>query len=573
MAVLISNILRYNYPLPGTWYLIPNTSFYYFCPMPNRYSHLIIFYSLIFCNHASNAQYSFQRLIGGVSQERGQALFQTSDGGYLYDGATLSYGAGSADCFFVKTDSLGNLVWSAVYGTSSYDNAEYAIQAYDNSILGVGRTFFPGNTTSDALLFKTDSVGHLLWGKTYGSGNNEGIPFMIETRDHGYALIGATQSIGAGSEDILFIRTDENGDTLFTRAYGSAESEVGLSIVEDAQGGFVICGKQTLIIGGLPYADGFILKTDASGDLVWSNLYGDSLWEELQSIQIASSGDIVTCGSITSFGAGKYDILAMRTDSLGAVRWGKTYGGAEIDASYGIIQNADSTYTLSGYTNSLGYGHENRGDDSTNIFLMKISSLGDTIWTRTYGDGLQDEAYRNNPTADGGYLVSGFTTNYAFQDSAQMILIKTDSLGFTGCHEFTSHPILGDAPLQSRPVSFVQSSGISPGNINLIQLFVNTDNEDACLYTSNQQLRTSSRSFLFPNPSEERVSIQFPAQERVKNCEISDLQGREIQVLGVDENADSGSATFSVASLVSGVYLIRIDFENGATEVLKMIKR
>lgn len=102
---------------------------------------------------------------------------------------------------------------------------------------------------------------------------------------------------------------------------------------------------------------------------------------------------------------------------------------------------------------------------------------------------------------------------------------------------------------------------------------MNTDDEDACLYTSNQQLRTLSRSFLFPNPSEERVSVQFPAQERVKKCWISDLQGREIHALTMDENAGSGIATFSVASLVSGVYLIRIDFENGATEVLKMIKR
>ncbi|HRH65389.1 MAG TPA: T9SS type A sorting domain-containing protein [Bacteroidia bacterium] len=541
--------------------------------MINKFILPAIFSFILFSVNAVDAQYAFQRLIGGSSQERGQALFQTLDGGYLYNGATLSYGSGSADGFFVKTNSQGLLEWAKAYGTVSFDNSEFAIQAHDGSLLGVGRTFYPSGLASDVLLFKTDSSGNLLWSKTYGGGSNEGVAYMIETGDHGYALVGATQSTGAGSDDILFIRTDENGDTLFTRTYGTVESEVGIAIQEAPDGSFVICGKQTIIAGGLPFADAVLMRTDASGNLVWANLYGDTLWEELESVRIAADGDLVSCGSITSFGAGKYDILCMRTDSLGNVDWAKTYGGAETDASYGVLANADDTYTLSGYTNSLGYGHEVRGDDSTNIFLMKINSLGDTLWTRTYGDGLQDEAYRNSAASDGGYLVSGFTTNYAFQDSAQMILIKTDSLGFTGCHEYTSYPVVSTAPLSARSVSFAQSAGLIPATIALTELSVNTNDEDACLYTETYSEPHDRALTLYPNPFYSRVTIVFPEDDPVREVVLSDLQGRKVYHWRTESGNQTGRFEMNLGSLSPGIYLTEVLKSSGERTTLKLIRQ
>ena len=541
----------------------------YFSGMKNKNLLLSIF---IFGSLLSNgvfAQYSFQRLIGGVSQERGQTLFQTLDGGYLYNAATLSYGSGSADGFFVKTNNQGLLEWARAYGTSFFDNSEYAIQAYDGKLLGTGLTYFPGNTTRDVLLFKTDSMGQLIWSKTYGGGSNDGAVHMIETSDHGYALVGTTQSIGAGSDDILFIRTDENGDTLFTRSYGSSESEVGISIAEVPSGGFVICGKQTRIVGGFSLADGILLRTDASGDLLWTNLYGDSLWEELESVAVNPDESIVSCGAITTYGAGKYDVLCLKTNSTGDVDWAKAYGGAEVDASYGILINSDSSYTISGYTNSLGYGHENRGDDSTNIFLMKINAFGDTIWTRSYGDGLQDEAFRNSSTADGGYLVSGFTTNYAFQDSAQMIMIKTDSLGFTGCHESTSHPVVTNAPLVSRSTTFLQSSGLLTGTISLVEMLVNTDNEDACLYTFSDESKSKSGFQVYPNPVSSLLFIQSTFLQEIDKVSISDIQGRILDCKDVNRETQF---SLDFTNYAPGIYFLSI-FSTDADEVVcKFVK-
>lgn len=541
----------------------------YFSGMKNKNVLLSIFiFGLFLCNGVF-AQYSFQRLIGGVSQERGQTLFQTRDGGYLYNAATLSYGSGSADGFFVKTNNQGLLEWARAYGTVAFDNSEYAIESYDGKLLGTGLTFFPGNVTRDVLLFKTDSLGQLIWSKTYGGGGNDGAVYMIETSDHGYALVGSTQSIGSGSDDILFIRTDENGDTLFTRSYGSPDSEVGISIAEIPSGGFVICGKQTRTVGGFPLADGILLRTDASGDLLWANLYGDSLWEELESVGVNSDESIVSCGAITTYGAGKYDVLCLKTNSAGDVDWAKAYGGAEVDASYGLLINSDSSYTISGYTNSLGYGHEHRGDDSTNIFLMKINASGDTIWTRSYGDGLQDEAFRNSATSDGGYLVSGFTTNYAFQDSAQMILIKTDSLGFTGCHEFTSHPVVTNAPLISRNTTFFQSSGLFSGVISIAEITVNTNDEDACLYAGAEEAKSKNRFLVYPNPANAELIIESTLLQELDKVCLSDFQGRLLECKKVGRET---RFNLDLANYSPGIYFLSIFCSNADVVVCKFIR-
>ena len=541
----------------------------YFSGMKNKNVLLSIFiFGLFLCNGVF-AQYSFQRLIGGVSQERGQTLFQTRDGGYLYNAATLSYGSGSADGFFVKTNNQGLLEWARAYGTVAFDNSEYAIESYDGKLLGTGLTFFPGNVTRDVLLFKTDSLGQLIWSKTYGGSGNDGAVYMIETSDHGYALVGSTQSIGAGSDDILFIKTDENGDTIFTRSYGSVDSDAGIAIAEIPSGGFVICGKQTRIVGGLPFADGILLRTDASGDLLWTKLYGDSLWEELESVGVNADESIVSCGAITSYGAGKYDVLCMKTNNAGDVDWVKTYGGPEIDASYGLVINSDSTYTISGYTNSFGYGHEHRGDDSTNIFMMKINALGDTVWTRTYGDGLQDEAYRNNATSDGGYLIAGFTTNYTFQDSAQMIMIKTDSMGFTGCHEFTSHPIINNAPLIGRTAVFSQASGLFTGVIALVQMTVNTDDEDACLYALTDEAKSNEKFVVYPNPAITELTLQSDLLAEVDKVCVYDFQGR---LKECKQGKGQSRISVDLTDYVSGIYFLRIWTSDSEFRIVKFIK-
>ncbi len=478
---------------------------------------------LISLSSFSHAQFRFQHLYGGVNHERGQTLLETFNNKFIFNGATTSYGQGSADAILIKTDNQGQIIWSKVYGMSDYDNSEYAIETADYGYVGVGRTVANGgNGTNDAWIFKTDSAGTIQWSKAFGSpGVNDAFIHAIRTADNGFTFIGNTRSLGMGSDDVFMVHTDSNGDTLFTRTYGSPESESGLSVFQTADDGYVICGRQQTFPNGLAESDGLIIRTDVNGDLLWANLYGDTMWEEFESIEELPNGRLILSGSTVSFGEGDYDILMLMTDEQGVPVNAYSYGGPKGDASYSINVNPDYTFTISGYTDSFGYGHSLMGDDSTNIFLLKTDTTGAVLWMVAYGDGLQDEAFRSAKSSDGGYLISGFTVNYTFQDSTQMLFIKTDSAGFSGCHEELVAPATDSDTMDYRASGFIQNSGVAVSSLFVTETNIVTVNNDACLFSKieNEGLKNEDLISVYPIPFDQEINI-----------EIKDLNGDLLNV-------------------------------------------
>lgn len=517
----------------------------------------------------SSAQNQFQHIYGGVNHERGQTLLETFNNRYLLNGATTSYGQGSADAMMIKTDNAGNTIWSKVYGLSDFDNSEFAIEATDHGYIGVGRCVAPiGSVGTDAWIFKVDSSGVLQWSKNYGNnGVNDGFVQAINTADGGYAFIGNTRSIGAGSDDIFLVHTDANGDTIFTRSYGSVQSESGLSVIQTSNGDYAICGRQQTFPGGVAQSDGFILRTDGNGDLLWSKLYGDTLWEEFESIRELPNGDLVIAGSTVSFGQGDYDILVVRVDNFGNLISDFAYGGTKTDAAYNLIVNPDLSMVLSGYTEGLGYGHRMMGDDSTNIFLMKVEENGALDWMMTYGDGLQDEAFRSAKCSDGGYMISGYTTDFTFPDSTQMYFIKTDSLGSSGCHEELASPVFSSVLIPNTLAGFTQASGVSVTNISTIELTVNTANNDACLFSSVNQILSDELITVYPNPFTNQI-----------NVDLEGINAHSIAIYNVNGKIvldKAGTFTNSVIlnsiELPKGFYVMKINYDSGQ-KIVKLIK-
>lgn len=520
---------------------------------------------------AAHAQFNFQHLFGGVSHERGQTLLETSDNRFLFNGATLSYGQGSADAIFIKTNNQGQTIWSKVYGLSDFDNSEFAIEANDLGYVGVGRSsvgIVSGAT--DAWIFKTDSAGTLQWSKAFGNpGANDGFVQAIRTADNGYTFIGNTQSLGAGSYDVFMVHTDANGDTLFTRAFGTNESESGLSVIQTSDGGYAICGRQQTFPNGIAESDGLIIRTDVNGNMLWANLYGDTLWEEFESIRELSNGHLAIGGSTVSFGQGNYDILLMLTDSAGVPTDAFAFGGPMSDASYDLHVTSDNAFVLSGYTESFGYGHSLMGSDSTNIFLLRVDSIGRLEWMMTYGDGLQDEAFRSSKTSDGGYMISGYTTDYTPADSTQMLFIKTDAFGFTGCHEELVTPITEMDTMNYINAGFIESSGVGVASVNPIEASITTVNNDACLYSqiANTTIDQFLNAKIYPVPFNNELTIDWMDKSSSGYCvRILNTNG---QVVYFDKENRSGKINTSL--FAPGIYCIEIS-DNEKIEIHKALK-
>lgn len=531
-----------------------------------KYSCILLFFFSVITLHAT-AQQGFQKLYGGVNQERGFHSVSVFDGIYFL-GATTSSGMGSSDLALLNVDLSGDVIWAKTYGDTLWEGPDCMVGAADGGLVVVGSsTSFNVNQNEELLFFKTNSTGNIVWEKLFPAIPRMAPATLIRTSDNGYAITGL--SVVNGFMHVILIRTTAGGDTLFTCFYGgNIADDLGVGLVQTSDGGFVIVGKTLTNTQGS--ADMMMIKTDPFGNMRWAKSFGLTAWDEAEAITITHDGNYLVCGSTTSLGQGSYDILLWKCDTAGNYLWGKTYGGVNSDASYSVHENADGSIVVSGYTNSMGYGHSMgrrtiqnplpivMGDDSTNIFLMKTDSVGDVIWTESYGSNMQDESYHFSLMPDGGYIIPGLSNSYANStDSMQMLLIRTDSLGYSGCHEQRAHPVVATATYAPQTLPFTQSRGMVMNNVNLIALPWNVMAYDACLYNAISSPLSANESILsvFPNPVNDKLSLHFSeVNHEPALLTVYNLLGEVL----FSKNINSIDQELNLSFINQGTYLIEV---------------
>ena len=530
--------------------------------------HYILLSIFLFASATDAQSQQFQRLYGGANQEISLVAFPSPAGGIYFLGATTSSGSGQADASIMKLDDNGQVIWARTIGASFLDVGSSMTLAADGGLVCAGSTkSFNGNTPDDLYFFKVDSTGDMVWSKTFSAGELDVATAILRTADDGFAITGFT--VVDSTRHVLLIRTDANGDTLFTRIYMGAGDEQGVEFFETADGGFVITGKTFPQLPG--EADILLMRTDALGNVLWAKSYGESFWDEGAGVMQLADSNYLISGSTISFGQGNFDILLMKTDTAGNILWGKTYGGLYVDASYTARENSDGSIVTSGYSNSLGYGHNlrmansnqaqggDRGDDSTNVFLMKVNAVGDTIWTRTYGDGAQDEAFHFSKMQDGGYLLPGVSTSFTnTTDSTQMLVIRTDSLGHSGCHEQDGHPIIDTTNFITQTLNFTVTSGFTETAVTSFSIPWNESAEDACLYLGVNAI--ADRNFdVYPNPASGIINIKSEISG-IEKMELYNILGELI--FSKIPSTLSSETTMDVSGYVPGIYFLKLYTES-----------
>jgi len=385
--------------------------------MRQLYFLLILFLSILTNQIFAQPDTLWTKIHGGPLDYRAYDIEQTSDGGYMIVGSVTTL-AGDDDVYLMRTDSSGDTIWTKTYGNNLNEQAFCINPTSDNGFILVGNR---REDRSDIYVLKIDSVGDTLWTKIYGDESSEHSSFVMETSDNGLLIVGDKTNNSTNDKNVYLVKTNSDGDTIWTKQYGGIDSDEGKAAIELAGGEFIIVGTtQSFGAGG---SDVYLIKTNSVGDTIWTKTYGGS--NDDIGISVINTGSGFAIGGHTnSFSSGDLDFYLISTNYDGDTSWTRVYGGADDDVGFGVAQANDNGFLLCGYTESFGAGNED-------IYVVKYKNNGDFDWDETYGFSQEEIAYSILVTSDGGYVIPGNTESfYSGRDAIYLIKTKAEISGF-----------------------------------------------------------------------------------------------------------------------------------------------
>ncbi len=257
----------------------------------------------------SNGSLEWDRTYGGSGGDDGHSVQQTSDGGYIIAGGTYSYGV-IWDVWLIKTYANGTEEWNRVFGGGGYQAASCVQQTSDGGYIVSGYTTPYHPFPWDAWLIKTDRYGNREWDYTYGGGGGEYGASVRQTVDGGFICAGFTDSYGAGLQDFGLIKTSQNGAVEWNRTFGGSGVEEAYCVQQTTDGGYIMAGTTSSY--GASNKDIWLVKTDANGDSIWTQTFGGSGQDAGSCVQQTTDGGYIIAGTTSSYGAGNEDIWLIR---------------------------------------------------------------------------------------------------------------------------------------------------------------------------------------------------------------------------------------------------------------------
>jgi hypothetical protein len=307
----------------------------------------------------------WQNTIGGNEEDVSYTMQHTNDGGYILGGISASNisgdktenSEGGFDYWIVKTDAVGNIQWQNTIGGDDDDRLFSIQQTSDGGYIlgGWSLSNISGDKTENCIGFndywvvKTDSSGNIQWQNTIGGSYEDVLSCVRQTVDGGYILGGYSFSNisgdktenSNGDEDYWIVKIDSLGNIQWQNTIGGNSFDYLSYLSQTIDGGYIIAGWSASNISGDKTensngnSDYWVVKTDASGNIQWQNTIGGNYNEVLCSVQQTANEEYILGGYSNSnisgdktencFGSADYWIV--KTDSLGNIQWQNTIGG------------------------------------------------------------------------------------------------------------------------------------------------------------------------------------------------------------------------------------------------------
>lgn len=353
------------------------------------------------------------RMYGGLDNRVARKILLSKKGGFILVGEAYPVSGSGGGAFVIRTDSLGDTLWTRSYETEGMIEAISAQEFPNGDILLAGKCISPVVASEGAAcLVRTDPQGAVQWMKKMPRAHGTDIWDLQPTGDGGFVVTGECgQGPGPYDYDLFAARTNSSGDTLWTRVYAAPRWEGGRSVTP-ANGGFFLLGYDRTI-GGSDTINASLTRIDENGTFINSRTLavGDA-W----TIRRVNDGGF----AVTVMNTGDNDAHLFMLDSAGKTAWTQHYGGMGYEFATDIQQTADGGFIMSGsYRDGPGA--------VSSIYLLKVNGLGTEQWSRTL-DGPGSIQGMSVTEIPGGYAALGYgylagTTRNGF------FLVKTDSQG------------------------------------------------------------------------------------------------------------------------------------------------
>jgi len=392
----------------------------------------------------------WQASFGGSDYDELNSLQQTSDGGYILGGSSRSGVSGNKtspnygwdDFWVVKLDANGNKQWDRSFGGSSTDELYSLSQTSDGGYIlgGTSLSGVSGNKTSpnygndDFWVVKLDANGNEQWDRSFGGFDDDDLRSLSQTSDGGY-ILGGTSSSGVsgnktspyyGNSDFWVVKLDPSGNKQWDRAFGGERDAVLYSLSQTSDDGYILGGESESGVWRnktSPYygnSDFWVVKLDANGNKQWDRSFGGTDEDDLYGLSQTSDGGFIlggeswsgVSGNKTSPNYGWADFWVVKLDPSGNKQWDRSFGGFSTDGLYSLSQTSDGGYILGGDSMSGVSGNKtspNYGWD--NFWVVKLDANGNKQWDKSFGGSDADGLYSLQQTSDGGYILGG--TSYS----------------------------------------------------------------------------------------------------------------------------------------------------------------
>ncbi len=389
----------------------------------------------IWAAHLGAQSMSFSYAFGRNQDEYGYGIMEVSNG-YVLVGSAKIGGGGKSDATAIKINNYGGLVWYRTYGKNNDDVLAFPFTSSDGKYIHFGYT--ETNVGKIPISIKTQTDGTLIWTKAYDIIGE----FLDVIKESGGFVAVGYDMFGRG----IFVKLDNNADIILTKTYSQGYI---YGVYPDGNGGYVLVGQKN--------NDGWILRVDDDGDVIWSKTYGGTDLDLINEVFVSGSY-IFAGGSTQSVGAGSWDVWILKLNLAdGSIIFSKTYGGLAEDDVRSFMPSGSIIRVLA-YTKSWGNGAE--------FWVFDIDYDGNVLYSATYGGNGNDIPYMGITTSDGGYILVGTTQTAAFSSgsSYDYFVVKISALGYSCIKSSTPTPIItpfttilsstSESPSSSAPASF-----------------------------------------------------------------------------------------------------------------------